>query len=619
MKRLAIVSLAAWLVAGPVSAEEAKRLEPVVVTATKVETPAERLGAAVTVITEDELRAYNYTELHEALRRVPGVEIQRSGGPGKTTSIRIRGAGAAQVQVLVDGMRVKSPTLGTVDLSDFSLDAIDRIEIVRGPQSTIYGADAIGGVVNIITKKGQGPPRGTVHVEGGSYETFRERAGVQGAFGPFNFNLSGSRLDHGGQFDNDDAEQTAFAGRIGYDFPWKGALSLAGRYTKTEIDLPVDSTLPPPTVFDPNSQQQTETWLYNLTYAQPVFRWWEVNARYGQWWNNQGFQDDPPPASDTHTRSQINTRRREFELINAFHLGDWNTLTLGGEHRQERGRNRGSFREEINTASVFVQDELRVLDRLFVGGGLRFEDNDTFGSEATPRFSVAFLIRELGTKLRYTWGEGFRAPTINDLFFPGFGNPDLKPERSRSWDIGFDQKLWENRIRLGTTYFQNTFEDLIQFAVDPGTGLFLPLNVGAAETQGVESYLDVEPLDWLLLHLNHTFTDTEDLQTGKELRRFPRHAWSTGVQVTPHPRLSLFAQAHVVSSQLESPSTGDRNPGYYRVDLGGTLRLLGRVGRMERLELTARIENLTDEKYDEVLGFRALGLNALVGLRAAFE
>jgi vitamin B12 transporter len=601
------------------TAQEPQKLEPVVVTATKVETSQEQLGATVTVIAEEELRDYNYSRIEEALRTVPGVEVQRSGSLGKTTSIKIRGAGSGQSVVLVDGLRVSSPTLGMAELSELSLDAIDRIEIVRGPQSTLYGADAIGGVVNIITKKGQGPPRGAISFEGGSYETFREQTNVQGAFGGFNFNISGSRSDSRGQltrFDNDDSDLTSFAGRLGYDFPWKGELSLTGRHAKLNVDLPVSSTIPPPTVLDPNAQSQTETWLYNLAYKQPVAPWWSVHARWGQGWNNNGFQNLPPPGSFT-TISQTNTRRQEAELINSFALGRWNTLTLGGEHRAEQGRNRGLFREAITTVGVFAEDQVRLFDRVFVGGGLRWEDNDQFGDALTPRASAALVVKETGTKLRGAWGEGFRAPTINDLFFPGFGNPGLKPERSESWEVGFDQKFWQNRLRSGATYFHNRFRDLIQFVEDPTTFAFRPLNVGRAVTQGVEAYGELDPLDWLLLFVNYTFTDTEDLATGLELRRFARHRWNTGVRVMPIERLSLFVQAHVVSSQFETATL--RNPGHHRIDVGGTWRLLQRIGLVEKLEFTLRIENLTDERYDEVFGFRALGFNALAGLRAFFR
>jgi vitamin B12 transporter len=638
MRRSIVVAVVVGigLAAGPAPAQEARPaeprpeearpepprpVEPVVVTATKVETPLERLGAAVSIVTDEEVRTYHYQTVEDALRHVPGVEIQRAGSLGKTTSIRIRGAGPQQVQVLVDGMRVKSPTLGQADLAELPLDAVERIEVVRGPQSTLYGADAIGGVVNIITRKGRGRPSASLDLEGGSHDTFRQRVGVQGAQGGFNYNVSASHYDTAGHLDNDDASQTAVGARLGYDFPWKGELSLTGRYSKTEIGLPVHTSVPPPTVFDPNSQQQTETWLLNLVYTQPVSSWWDVKARYGYWSNNQGFQDDAPPGGpfgDFPLDALIRTRRREAELINAFTPAPWTTVTVGLEHRNERGDNRGSFQDQIDTLSAFVQDELRFFDRLFLTGSTRVEDSDAFGTAVTSRVSAAFLVKETETKLRAAWGEGFRAPTINDLFFPGFGNPDLQPERSESWEAGLDQRLWQNRIRLGATYFHNDFEDLIQFALVPGAPFgFLPINLGAARTRGVETYVEVEPLDWLLVYVNYTYTSSLDKETGDQLRRVPRHHWNSGVVVSPTPWFEAFAQATVLSSQLESP--GFRTDGYYRIDIGGTVRLLGRVGIMERLELTARIDNVTDQDHDEVFGFPTPGISALVGLRARFQ
>jgi vitamin B12 transporter len=594
---------------------DVKKTEPVVVTATKVETPQSELGATVSIITEDDVRTYHYNGIEDALRNVPGVEIQRSGSLGKTTSLKIRGAGSQQVTVLVDGMRVSSPTLGSTELSDLSLDGIDRIEIVRGPQSTLYGADAIGGVVNIITKKGQGPPQGSVWLQGGSYNTFKEQANVQGSYGGFNFNLSGSRYDTRGQRNNDDSDLTSFNGRIGYDFPWKGELSLTGRYSKLNLDLPVFST--PPTVFDPNAQSQSETYFYSLTYKQPVTAWWDASVRYSQWWNNAGFQNLPPPGSFS-TISQVDTRRQETEVISSFRIGSWNTLTAGYENRAEQGRNRGAFSQALETQSGFVEDQVRLFDRVFLTGGLRYDANDVFGSELTPRVSAAVVIKETGTTLRAGWGKGFRAPTINDLFFPGFGNVDLQPEHSESYEVGFDEKLWTNRLRFGSTFFHNQFSNLIQIVFDPVTFFAAPFNVGHAVTEGVETYVEVEPLDWLLIWANHTYTRTEDLQTGLPLRRFAPNRWNAGVTLTPIERLTLFVQAHVVSKQFESTTAG-RNPGYYRLDVGGTYRLLGRVGKMDRLELTARIDNVTDHRHDEVFGLRALGFNALVGLRAFFR
>jgi len=171
----------------PAAAQEPKTLEPVVVSATKLEEPQERLDAAVNVITEDDLKVHNYETVGDALRQIPGVEIQRSGSLGKLTNLRIRGSSTSQVQVLVDGMRVKSPTGGGFDFSDLSIDQIERIEIVRGPQSTIYGADAIGGVVHIITKRGQGPFSATASSEAGNYDTLRERDSFGGSYKIFDY------------------------------------------------------------------------------------------------------------------------------------------------------------------------------------------------------------------------------------------------------------------------------------------------------------------------------------------------------------------------------------------------------------------------------------------------
>src|SRR5215467_6862086 len=167
----------------PAAQEPPQRdLDPVVITATKLETRAEQLGASVTVVPGDDVQRYHYESVEDILRTVPGVDIRRSGSYGKISNISIRGANANQVQVLVDGVRVKSPTTGQVDLSDISPDLIERIEVIRGPQSTLYGADAIGGVVHIITKRGSGPPSAYVAQEVGNYDTLRSRAGVSGSY-----------------------------------------------------------------------------------------------------------------------------------------------------------------------------------------------------------------------------------------------------------------------------------------------------------------------------------------------------------------------------------------------------------------------------------------------------
>jgi vitamin B12 transporter len=606
-------------------AQEPKRVDPVVVTATPVETPAEQLGASVSVVNGEDFQTYHYPTVDEALRSVPGVEIRRSGAYGKTTSVTIRGANANQVQVLVDGLRVKSPTLGQVDLSDISPDLIERIEVIRGAQSTLYGADAIGGVINIITRKGKGGPfQATVQQEVGNYDTLVSRATVYGAWKILNYALSASHFESNGQFQNDETDANAISARIGTTLPENSTLDFVFRYNKNDIGVPVKGVFPGPQPINPiinrNARSQSETTIFSLEGKTRPVEWWETRGRLARYENSAGFQDpvDPGVDFDFPTFSQVNVERREAEWVNSFFIGKWSTSSVGLEHRREIGESHNTFRAVSETQSVFFEQQLRFFERLFLTGGFRVEDNSVFGTTTTERGSLAFLIKETGTRLRGSAGTGFRAPTFNDLFFPGFGNPDLQPEKSLSYDFGVDQKLWNNRVRLGLTYFQNNFRNLIACCTPLPTAPFGgPFNVGRARSAGIEFTGEVDVLPNLIASLNYTYTDSENLATDRPLPREPRHRWNIGLTWEPIPKLSLFTQVHVVSEQFEQ--FGEvYNSGYTRVDIGGTWRILERTGWLQKLELTARIQNLLNEGYAEVRGFPALGINALVGLRASF-
>ena len=325
-------------------AQEPKRVDPVVVTATKVATPAEQLGASVSVVNGEDFKTYHYPTVDEALRSVPGVEIRRSGAYGKTTSVTIRGANANQVQVLVDGLRVKSPTLGQVDLSDISPDLIERIEVIRGPQSTLYGADAIGGVINIITRKGKGGPfQATVQQEVGNYDTLVSRATVYGAWKILNYALSASHFESNGQFQNDETDANAISARIGATLPGNSTLDFVFRYNKNDIGVPVKGVFPGPQPINPiinrNARSQSETTIFSLEGKTRPVEWWETRGRLARYENSAGFQDpvDPGVDFDFATFSQVNVERREAEWVNSFFIGKWSTSSVGLEHRREIG------------------------------------------------------------------------------------------------------------------------------------------------------------------------------------------------------------------------------------------------------------------------------------------
>lgn len=627
-----IVALVVAATALAAAAQEVKKLEPVVVTATRIETPAEQVGASVTVISGEEIDTQRYPTVDEALRQVPGVEIRRSGSFGKTTSITIRGANPNQVQVLVDGVRVKSPTTGQAELSDLSPDLIERIEVIRGPQSTLYGADAIGGVVNIITRKGRGPFSAWASQEAGNYDTLRSTAGFSGTYRLLDYSFGVSHFESNGQFKNDGVNQDSFNTRLGLSLPGRTTLALAVRWNRTDIGAPIEFVgIPAPIVptIDPNTRDESETSIINLTgHTRPV-SWWESEARVGRYWNKLAFIDPPdpftcPPATfgpPCDFPGTFKVERREVEWLNHFHAGTWSTSTFGIEYRHEQADVQGTngFGPITETVSGLFQQQFRFFDRLFMAAGVRVEDNTVFGRSVTERGSLSYLVKEWGTRVRGGAGSGFRAPTFNELFFPGFSNPALKPEKSFSYDFGVDQKLWANRIRLGLTYFQTEFTNLIACCVPLTVFPFATTgNIGKARSAGIEFTSGVDLLDNLTASVNYTYTDTENLLTDRPLPREPRHRWNGRLAWEPVKRLSLWTEVHAVSEQWET--LGDvYNSGHTRVDVGGTYRLLERWGHVKSVDLTARIQNLLNEGYAEVRGFPALGITGIAGLRVAFE
>ena len=357
-------------------AQDTKSVEPVVVTATTVATPAQQLGVALSVIPGEDFRTYQYPALDDAFRNIPGVTVTQQGSYGKVSTLSIRGANANQVLILVDGVRVSSPTLGQTDLSDISPEQIERIEVIRGPQSTLYGADAIGGVVNIITRKGTGRPfTGSVETSAGNYDTLQNRISLSGAYKIFDYALSGFHFESNGQFKNDDSNVDAGNLRFGVSLPFDSSLSVVYRYNKTDTGVPIKGVFPPPQpivpIINPNAKQQSETTVLSVEGRTRPVEWWESRARFGRYTGNQGFQDPPDPGVDFDVlvKSQVDVERLESEWLNSFFLGKWSTSTVGVGYRNEEGNNQGVFRASRHVPWGLFEEQLRFFDRLFITGG----------------------------------------------------------------------------------------------------------------------------------------------------------------------------------------------------------------------------------------------------------
>ena len=477
-----------------------------------VPTSLEKLAAAVTVITGEEITKYNYDRIEDVFRQVPGVQVQTSGSPGKATSLSIRGGGSQRALVLVDGMRTNSPTSGSTDIAEFTIDAIDRIEIVRGPQSTLYGADAITGVVNIITKKGQGTAE-RQRVGGGRQLQDLPRAGERpGRVRRLQLERHGEPVQHGGQ--SPARRQQPDRACLG---PARVRLSLGRR---ARADRPLLE--PQPGAADlldrrrPSSIRTPRTSSRRDSTSSPTRRRSSTGgpsrAASGSGSTARTSENQPPPGSATSTRSQINTSRVQADVLSTFTIPKWNTLTLGWEYRSESGtgNTQGTFpsvllpdAQHAGVLRAGRADALRPTRCSAAGSGGR---TITSSAPRSPgRASAALLIKEIGTKLRFAWGQGFRAPTINDLFFPGllpipiFSRNEARAGRSESIS-GCGRTASVSAPRISTSSSPN----LIQFVFDPTTFLFLPQNVGRARIQGAEAYaaFDPVPVDRLLRQLH---------------------------------------------------------------------------------------------------------------------
>jgi vitamin B12 transporter len=527
-------------------------------------------------------------------------------------------------------VRVKSPTTGQAELADLSPELIERIEVIRGPQSTIYGADAMGGVVNIITRRGKGPFSAWASQEAGNYDTLRSAAGFAGSHGIFDYAFGAGHFESNGLGKNDGVNQDSFNTRLGLTLPGNTSLGLALRWNRTDSGTPIEFVAVPapivPTI-DPNTRQESETLTISLAARTRPVSWWESELRVGRYWNKIAFIDPPDPFTcppitfgpPCDFPGTFEVERREVEWLNHFHVATWSTSTFGIEYRHEHANVQGTngFGPITETVSGLFQQQFRFFDRLFMAAGVRVEDNTVFGTSVTERGSLSFMIPETNTRLRGGAGSGFRAPTFNDLFFPGFSNPTLQPEESFSWDVGVDQKLWAGRIRLGLTYFHNKFDNLIRFVNIPVFPFVAVINVARARTEGIEFTSEADLLPGLVASVNYTYTDSEDLSIDRPVPRVPRHRWNVGLTWEPLPRLSLFVQVHTSSRQFESEEIG-YNRGHTRVDVGGTYRVVDRYGWLSSLELIARVQNLLDEGYSEVRGFPALGAQVMLGARARF-
>ncbi len=624
----------------PSAQPQTTHLSPVVVTATRTEVPLAETSASVTVVTQEEIQQQQASTVVEALRLVPGLDVVQDGSRGTVADVLIRGGTSNHTLVLIDGVEVNSVTLGSFDFSNLTTENIDRIEVLRGGGGTLYGSHAIGGVINIITKKGEGAPTITISAEGGKGATHRETLSFSGSHGIVGVSGSLASVDTDGfhRF-NDGYRNFSTNLRADLDLLPRGAFRNFFRYTDAKIGLFNNKNYL--SVPDPNARQLTNSVFWKGEWEHTPFDAFNYRVAGSYVRDNQRFFDEP----DQFDSFGSGISRIPIEILTGEFQGNlsWRNLsviTFGFEFEEKSARflsNFGGLRSDYNTSrhnfAYYLQEQLRLLnERLFITGGFRIDDNEDFGTHITPAGSVAYIFPQTGTKLKGGFSGGFRAPNFNELFYPlvppqivSFGNPNLKPEISSEWNAGFEQTLWEQRLSLEAVYFNRRVKGLIEgVLVDLPTFSFQAQNKGRVDIQGVEVIPVLRVLPGLTLSGNFTFLDF-DTKDGKLLRRPTKHG---SVSVNYERRglswsddlLNLHLNVNVVGERDDvDPVRGTRkNPMFARTNFAASYSFAPSFFAGARLSVYTRIENLFDRNYQEILGFRSPPLNYLLGVKVTF-
>jgi vitamin B12 transporter len=631
---LCLVMACALLLIMPLEAASAdtsdtadESLQSLVVTATRIPTPEVEVASSVTIVTAEEISARQLRTLPDLLKEVPGLNVVQEGGPGGQTSVFIRGTNSDHTKVFIDGIDVADPSSSTssFDFGQLLTQDIQRVEVLRGPQSGLYGSDAVGGVINVITKSGSGPAQFNAGIEGGSFDTFNQTAGVSGSADQFHYAVnfqhfhSGSipvtpsdYLQLGQARINDYDDNLTGSTKLGFDVTETFDLGLVARYTDSHLRITGDNfdffpSIPDTAQSDFNTEQYyLRATAHLLSFSGALEQ--TLGAAYS---NIKSYDFSPDGPSETDNFGA----RDKFDWQGIVALAPSQKLVLGAEHQRDSITTPISASTSINSGYAELQSSF--FGTLYDTLSLRYDDNDRFGSKGTYRFAPEYLMGDSGTKIKASIGTGFKAPTLSEMFqsFPAFdffANPNLRPETDLGWDAGFEQALLGNSLRFGITYFHINIKNLIDTSPDGTTDA----NIGRAVTDGVESFIAYQPMKTLTLRLDYTFTQATDEIAQLTLLRRPKNKESLVTVWQATDRLQLSATLLSVSSWVD----GNRDFSIPRLNASPytTVNVAGNYSLTKNWALTARLTNLLNRHYQNPDGFDQPTFGAFAGINAKF-
>lgn len=620
------------LLASPAYAQAVETtLPPVIVTATRKPTLASQVASSVTVITSAEIEAKQRRTLPDILQEVPGLQVVQRGSPGAAASVFTRGTNANHTKVLIDGIEANDPSTpdGAFDFSQILANDIERVEVLRGPQSALYGSDAIGGVVNVITKKGKGPAKFTAGAEAGSFATFNQNAGVSGSKDRFTYAFNASHfrsaetpvtpnelVPTGRRRNKDLYDNKTISATLGAEIAQNFDLGFTGRYTFTKLESTADDFIGPE---NRNSSASNHN-LYSRATAHAVSFDGRLDHTLGLAYTRYSRNSVDPNPTAFSAFNQYSGERIKADWVGNYTLMQGQVATLGLEHQEDSTDNLGFKEASINNNAGFVQLQSSFGERFFNTLSLRHDDNGKFGSKNTYRIAPAYLIPETATKLKASYGTGFKAPTLAQLYddypaFSFFANPNLQPETSKGYDIGFEQKLGK-KFEFGSTFFHNDIKNLINSTFDPVTFNGTVINIGRATTRGFENYVSYKPWNTLQLRADYTYTLANDEVLKQQLLRRPKHKASISAAWQATDKLSLNTSAVHTGSFID----GNRDFSISRLKAEDytVLNVSAEYALNENVSFTGRVDNVTNKHYQNPTGFENPGLGAYVGIKTNF-
>lgn len=604
-------------------------LSDVLVTATKYPTEVQNISSSYSIIDKSLIQRSNSSTVLQLLREVPGISIAQQGGLGKLNSLFMRGANANHTLVLIDGVEVNDPSSpsNAFDLSNLQTANIERIEIVRGPQSPLYGSDALAGIINIFTEQGSDVNKISLQTEGGSNSYYKGSGLISGNYSLFNYSLNFARISTEGisaanakygNTERDGYTNNSFSSFLSAQLLDNLKFTINYRFTDTSTDLDQGTQFGD----DPNYTYDIEENIFNAAVNYDLFNnKWKQKLSGSVLRRISKSLDEPDDNNPGSSTNFTNATRTKFEWLNNLTFIPYNVITLGLETELEKANTEyismsewGPFEsvfpsQQMRTNSAFIQNQL-ILDGGFSAiAGIRFDDNEKFGSHSTYKLGTSFFYDKTNTKLKANYGTGFKAPSLFYLFDPAFGNPDLKPEENTGWDLGFEQYFFGSGFAFGATYFSMKFENMFGFDQN-----FVTININEAETKGIESFITYQSNNFYA-NLTYTYTDAVDLSNKSEskLIRRPKDKLTLSLSYNPIEKLNLNTSIRFIGEREDEdfssfPSARVKLDSYTIVDFTVNYKLLW------NLKLFGRVENLFDTDYEEVLFYGTPGRSFFAGL-----